>query len=190
MYFHLSLVFVKINGLLVQKRSDLGYTQTEQSTLSEAKHWWIEPIEVNERQFTSTTNTETSQWSARWSVDPGLICFNCIFQRNTENTIDRSIDRSCFSSSSFHIRCQWNDSVYFHSLEDRQRMHSSIVFFLLAAITSVFVVPTLAGDFPLVGVTLLQSHPPFLAFGSVTITQETDGNHRLSVLLSISSSVR
>ena len=190
MYFHLSLVFVKINGLLVQKRSDLVYSQVERNSMSEARHWWIEPIEVNERQFTSTTNTETSQWSARWSVIQAWSA-STVYFKGIQRT--QSIGRFRFSFS-FHIRCQWSDSVYFTSyscsLEDSQRMHSSIVFFLLAAITSVFVLPTLAGDFPLVGVTLLQSQPPFFAFGSVTITQQTDGNHRLSALKRISSSVR
>ena len=55
-------------------------------------------------------------------------------------------------------------------------MHSSFTFVFLTILVSNLSWLVLAGDYPLTGVTLLQSAPKSQAFGSVTLTQQYEGN--------------
>jgi hypothetical protein len=55
-------------------------------------------------------------------------------------------------------------------------MHSSFTCVFLTILLSNLSWLVLAGDYPLIGVTLLQSAPNAQAFGSVTLTQQYEGS--------------
>ena len=62
--------------------------------------------------------------------------------------------------------------------------HSPFVIFpsntmlLLTILLSTMISPIFTGDFPLTGIVLMQSQPPYPTFGTIRITQQVEGNTR------------
>lgn len=57
-------------------------------------------------------------------------------------------------------------------------MHSSLTYLVLALCITNLSWLVSAGDYPLIGVVLLQSAPQHTAFGSVTLTQQREGSSK------------
>jgi len=55
-------------------------------------------------------------------------------------------------------------------------MHSSLTLVFLTILISNLSWSVFAGDYPLIGVVLLQSAPRSEAFGTITINQQIEGN--------------